>query len=402
MVTKSGELRTYYQRNWETVFPKFSKETWNNISHVAGLALPFLGLLYKPAGTAISLGSTYLNFFSSGCELRNAKNEMQAPNVEASEELRKKAKSRFNQHAWSVLKNGVEFVGTIASLRIGLVVHSVMHIGEHSYTLATKFNKSTWSKTGERMLPIASNALYLLTLVSFSTPVAYGVIVASLVFQAGCSLYKARSAYKEANTMKDIKILDAVAHGAMAVIFAAKAETAIQQCYKIYTAVPRTFVLMRPASKNNKETNSISEKGIKLAEGQIPVALRKIAQEKGKKTLFFYTSFAGHHVDTAIIVANKYDDNEVWVSRRQELNEAKKPKISMKDQVGGYIPPHVKTRTLPLNERWEILEKRWVESGIESPAQNAARVDGAIRQILDQHPEGPSLPVIVTGGTNMT
>ncbi len=40
MVTKLGELRTYYQRNWEAVFPKFSEKTWNNISHVAGLSPP--------------------------------------------------------------------------------------------------------------------------------------------------------------------------------------------------------------------------------------------------------------------------------------------------------------------------------------------------------------------------
>jgi broad specificity phosphatase PhoE len=108
-----------------------------------------------------------------------------------------------------------------------------------------------------------------------------------------------------------------------------------------------------------------------------------------------------------MIAANKYDANQVWVTRREELNEAKKPEISMKDQVGGYIPPHVKTRTLPLKERWAILEKRWIESGkaaqgIESPAQIAARVDGAIRQILDQQRDETVLPVIVTGGTNMT
>ncbi len=94
-----------------------------------------------------------------------------------------------------------------------------------------------------------------------------------------------------------------------------------------------------------------------------------------------------------MIVANKYDDNEVWVTRREELNEAKKPEFSIKDQVEGDAQPHVKTRTLPLKERWAILEERWVKSGkaeqgIESPAQIAARVDGAIRQILDEHTEG--------------
>ena len=65
----------------------------------------------------------------------------------------------------------------------------------------------------------------------------------------------------------------------------------------------------------------------------------------------------------------------------------------------------MKTRKLSLKEKWAILEERWVKSGqkgIESPNQVAARMAGAIKQILDQQPDAADLPVIVTGGTNMT
>ncbi len=120
------------------------------------LALPFVGLLYKPAGTAISYTSTSLGALSTGAEVYQAKTWTKG-------------------HAWSVLKNGAEIVGTIASLRIGLAVHTVMNLGENLYALR-EFNKLTWSQTGEKMLPVASNALYLLTLASFSTPVSYGII----------------------------------------------------------------------------------------------------------------------------------------------------------------------------------------------------------------------------------
>jgi broad specificity phosphatase PhoE len=388
MTTKLSELRTYYQRNWEAALPKLP--SWETVGHVAGLALPFVGLLCKTAGTAISFGSTSLNVIATGLELREAKTWTKV-------------------HAWSVIKNGAEFIGTIASLRIGLAVHSVMNLGENTYTFVTKFKKLTWSQTGERMLPIVSNALYLLTLVNFSTPVGYGVIGASLVFQASWSLYKARNAYKEAKTWKDIKILDAAAHTAMSVIFMTKAKTAIEQCRKILNAVQRTFVLMRPASKHSKEspTGGLSEKGKTLAQTKMPVALNQIAKENGKTSLVFFTSPAAHHLETAKLVAQKQDNTRGTVI--DALHEAKKPVISRKDQVGGYIPPHalVKTRTLPLEEKWAILERRWVESGqaaqgIESPAQVGARVDGAIRQVLDLQPEGSDLPVIVTGGTNMT
>jgi broad specificity phosphatase PhoE len=230
------------------------------------------------------------------------------------------------------------------------------------------------------------------------------------VFQAGWSLYKARSAYKEAKSWTDIKMLDTTAHAAMSMIYATKAKTALQQTWKIYTAVQRTFVLMRPASKHSKTdpNGGLSEKGKILAQTKMPVALQQIAKDKKKTSLAFFSSSAGHHVETAITVAKHQPGIKfALVTRIKALHAKIKPEISMQDQVGGYTPTHEKTRKLPLAERWAILEKRWIESGqaaqgVESPAQVAARIDGAIRQVLDQQPEGSVLPVIVSDGTNIT
>lgn len=384
MVAKSGELRTYYQRNWEEVLPKPLLKMINcvepkmeTVTHVAGLALPFIGLLYKPAGKAISFTLTSLNVLATG------------------------AKHKWTKvHAWSVIKNGAEFIGTIASLRIGLVVHTAMSLGENFYKLSSKLKTSAWSKTGERMLPVISNALYLLSLASFSTPVSYGLIGASLVFQAGWSLYKARQANTEAKSWTDIKMLDVAAHTAMAVIFMAKAKTAIEQCRKIMGAVQRTFVLMRPASKHNKETGGLSEKGKIFAQTKMPAALTQIAKENGKNSLVFFSSPSAHHLETAKLIAKQ--QKTATVTEIDALQEMKKPENFVRGQVKDDTQPHVQTRKLPLKERWAILEKRHAGKSIESPTEVAARMDGVIRQILAQQPDAADLPVIVTGGTNMT
>ena len=155
---------------------------------------------------------------------------------------------------------------------------------------------------------------------------------------------------------------------------------------------------MRPASKHNKETGGLSEKGKTFARTKMPVALRQVAKENGKNSLVFFSSPAAHHLETARLIAQQQET--ATVTAMNALQEMKKPENSD-------TQPHVKTRTLPLKLRWEILEDIWVKSGhaekgIESPTQVAARMDRAIRQILDQHPNAADLPVIVTGGTNMT
>jgi hypothetical protein len=212
MVTKSGELRTYYQRNWEEVLPKpllnavkYLEPKMETVTHVAGLAFPFVGLLYKPAGTAISFTSISLNALVTGFELY--------------------IESKWTKvHAWSVIKNGAELIGTLASLRLGLVVHTIMNLAENSYKLVTNFK--TWSQSS---LPVASNVLYLLTLVNFSTPVSYSVIGASLVFQIAWNLSKARNEFTSLmeppkvevgdNNALRAKKINVTAHLAMAFIY---------------------------------------------------------------------------------------------------------------------------------------------------------------------------------------
>lgn len=381
MATKLGELKTYYQRKWEDFNPQISEETWNSIAHITGLALPFIGLIYKPAGRALSLTFTSYNLLTTANDVRTAKTWTRV-------------------HAWSIVKNGAEFIGTVASLRIGLVIHTVMNLGENFYELR-EFRTLTWSQTGEKMLPVVTNALYLLTLVSFSNPVSYAIIGTSLLFQAGLSLYKAYSSYNEAQSWKEIKMLDAAAYTAMSLLCLGKGGLAFQQAYTIIKAVPRTFVLMRPASKSDHATSNggLSQRGKIRAKAKMYDAVRRIAQQHNKQTLMFYISAAAHHEETAKIIASEFGENQASITQRVEFNETKKPAVLRKDLVAGYIPPHIRWKNLPSDEKW--VSSPDAQQGIESPAQVHARMDGAIRQVLAEQSEGSSLPVIVTGGTNM-
>ncbi len=213
MSTSELGLKSYYQRDWANALPTLSDGVKQKVWHVAGLALPFIGILYAPAGRAISCASTSLNAISIGSELSTAP-------------------SWTKQHAWTVVKHGAEFVGTIVSLRIGLALHSGMTLGENLYALRD-FRQISWSQASEKMLdPVVSNALFLLTLcATFSNPVSYGILGASLLFQGGWSLYKARQASKEAKSWTDIKMLDAAAHTAFAVFILPR--LAMRSCYAI-------------------------------------------------------------------------------------------------------------------------------------------------------------------------
>lgn len=225
MVTTSNELRTYYKRDWEHVFPKLP--IWETPGRVAGFALHMISLLYQPAGKVISLGSTALNALVIGRELWKA-DQWEVYNQSAYANSHAKLWMKVN--GWSVLKNGAEFIGTIASLKMGLAIHSLIKLGEKSYKLVDKFKISTRSQIGKRMVPIVSNALYLLTLVSFSAPVSCGLIGASLLFQAGTSLYKTLNAYEYAMAWNPRERVKAVAYGSMTAIYLAKAGLAIWQC----------------------------------------------------------------------------------------------------------------------------------------------------------------------------
>ncbi|HEX2579780.1 MAG TPA: hypothetical protein VHK67_05210 [Rhabdochlamydiaceae bacterium] len=341
--------------------------------HIGGLALPIIALLHKPAGQAISYIATSLKMLSTGNELRIAKKWSSA-------------------HAWSILKNGTEFIGTVASLRIGLAIHAIMNLGENLYILP--HSRRVGAPFDKAIFPIFSNALYLLTLVSFSNP--YGFICASLIFQAFVSFKKAYTNYNEAKTWKEMKILDAAAHGAMMLIYLAKIPTAfiISQI-----SSPRTFVLMRPASKHDKESpeGGLTQKGRLLAETKIPAALRKIMLQNGYTSVTFFPSSAAHHKQTAKIVDDKFGwDGGIDDSMSSELDETKKPILTLENQKEA----HIRWKNLPTEKRW--VTSPAPEQGIESSAQVANRMDGAIREILDiEDDDLDELPVIITGGTNI-
>jgi hypothetical protein len=350
MTTKLGELRTYYQRNWEATIPS------STVGHVAGLALPFVGLLYKPAGRAISFTTTSLSIINSGLVFGL---EFRAARL---------WNSRTYAHIWDIVKNGAELIGTVSGLRIGLAIHTVMNLGENFYELRE------WN--GEKIFRIVSNALYLLTLVSFSNPVSYGIIGISLIVQACLSLRKAHDAFSGAKTWTEMKILDAAAHVAMALIFTEKSATAFLQCIeqetKIPSVVPRTFVLMQSLRKLEKENFKWDnfQNGKDLAESIMPAALNRTVQQNGKKHLVFYTAPKALPEQTVMIVLSIF---------------------------AGYAPPHTRWAIFPQEKLW--VTSSFEEQGTESPAEVASRVDGVIREILRKESEGDYLPVIVTGGT---
>jgi len=199
---------TYYQRDWAKALPTLPAGWKEKTEHIAGLTLPFVGILYQPASRAISYASTSLNSLSSLYQIYSAK-------------------ALSKEHVWNVVKNGAEFVGTLAGIRIGLGVHTAMNLGENLLSFRT-FKTLTWSQAGEKMIPVVSNGLYLATLFSFSKKVSYAVMGASLLFQACLSAYQAQKAGKQITSWKDIKIFDTAAYAALSGIFLVKAHACYQ------------------------------------------------------------------------------------------------------------------------------------------------------------------------------
>lgn len=371
MVTKSGELKTYYQRNWEDFQGYISGDTLSAGLHIGSLALPIIALLHKPAGKAISYIATSLNTILTGRELWTAKTWSRA-------------------HAWSILKNGAEFIGTVASLRIGLAIHAAMNLGESLYTLPLDLDTLlTWDGTG-KVIRVASNALYLLTLVNFSNPVVYEFIFMSLMLQVVSSLRKAIAAYEKATSWKEMKIVDAAAHAATMLIYMAK----IPFAWKLSNIHPRTFVLMRPASQSNKinVVEGLPQITKESAESVVPAALREIAEQNGKE-IMFYISSATHPELTQSIVMHElaghlqrfpaliYDslvkspDSRKWFENYQKTQEQL-----------GYIPPKIHLRTFSIED--PQMPSLDTEQTIESPEEVASRVDDAIRKSLREDPDG--------------
>jgi hypothetical protein len=397
MVTKSGELKTYYQRNWEDFQGYISGDTLSAGLHIGGLALPIIALLHKPAGRAISYIATSLNMILTGRELWTAKTWSRA-------------------HAWSILKNGAEFIGTVASLRIGLAIHAAMNLGESLCALPDFNTCLTWDAS-EKVIRVASNALYLLILASFSIPVSYEFIFMSLMLQVVSSLRKAIAAYEKAASWKEMKMLDAAAHAATMLIYMAK----IPFAWKLSNIYPKTFVLMRPASQCAKINlvEGLPQITKESAESVVPAALREIAEQGGKE-IMFYTSSATHpdltrNIGTHELAASlqrfpaglfdshwlQSPDTRKWFENYQE-NQKKL----------GYIPPKIHWKNLSI-EGHQIPSPD-AEQIVESPAEVASRVDSAIQKSLRENPDSddwpsPSvknyylyLPVFALNGNDMT
>ncbi len=78
----------------------------------------------------------------------------------------------------------------------------------------------------------------------------------------------------------------------------------------------------------------------------------------------------------------------------EELHEKNKKPVKIQDKEAK-LPPYIIHKNLPKDQQWVTSPD--ATQGIESPAEVAARMDRAVRDILSKQPEG--VPVIVTGGT---
>lgn len=277
---------TYYQRDWEKALPSQPAGWMATGEHIAGLALPLVGILYPPASRAISYTSTILNSLSTLVQIFSGK--------------------KSKQQAWNLVKNGAEFAGTMAGIRIGLGLHTVMNLGENLLSFRN-FKMMTWSQVGEKIIPVVSNGLYLATLYNFSKKVSYAVMGASLLFQACLNAYKAQHSARAIKSRKDIKILDTAAHVALTSIFLYKAHTCYQQFMKIRQAVQKSLVPMRPASKDDKAHGGITDKGKKLAQNTLPAAIEDVSKQNGKEGMSILASTEKHPHETGKVIAEKLD-----------------------------------------------------------------------------------------------
>jgi broad specificity phosphatase PhoE len=370
---------SYYQRDWVKALPSLPEGWMATGQHIGGLALPLVGILYQPAGRAISYTSTILNSLSSLAQIFSSKS--------------------LKRHVWSLVKNGSELVGTLAGLRIGLAVHTMMNFGENLLSLRN-FQMLTWSQVGEKMVPVVSNGLYLATLYNFSKKVSYAVMGASLLFQASLSAYKTQQNGRAIKSWKDIKVLDTATHAALTAIFFIKAHTCYQQFMKIHQAVQKTFVLMRPASKHDKVHGGISEKGKKLAETKLPVALEELCKRYGKDGVIIITSTDKHHHETGKTVAEKLGLDPSQVITDPNMRERTKTGWLLigDKKVRRADPDYIHfNKKLSEEEQW-ITPPDPKDARSESQAALAARLSGALETHLSTT-DNTKLPVFVSGGT---
>jgi broad specificity phosphatase PhoE len=339
----------YYQRDWAKALPSMPAGWMETGQHVAGLALPFIGILYQPAGRIISYTSTTLNSLSSLYCLYSAK-------------------AFSKQHVWNLVKNGAELIGTVAGLRIGLGLHTIMNLGENLLSFRN-FKTLTWRQVGEKMVPVISNGLYLATLYNFSKKVSYAVMGVSLLFQVGLNAYKARQSARAMKTWRDIKVLDMAAHAALSLIFLSKASACFQQFIKIHQAAQKSYVPVRPASKHDKTHGGITDKGKKLAQTTHSAALEDISNRYDKDA-----STEKHTHETGKVMAEKLgldpsqviqDPNVMKIHQAAEKSFILMRPASKHDKThGGITAKGKKLAQTILPAALEDISKRYGKDGI--------------------------------------
>lgn len=334
----------YYQRDWAKALPSMPAGWMETGQHVAGLTLPFVGILYQPAGHIISYTSTTLNSLSSLYRLYSAK-------------------AFSKQHVWNLVKNGAELAGTVAGLRIGLGLHTVMNLGESLISFGN-FKMLTWRQVGEKMVPVISNGLYLATLYNFSKKVSYAVMGVSLLFQVGLNAYKAQQSGRAMKTWRDIKVLDMAVHAALSLIFLSKASACFQQFIKMHQAVQKSLVLTRPASKHDKTHGGIT-KGKKLAQTKKLPALEDISKRYDKNRMSISTSTEKPHHETGEVMAEKLSQDPKFMKIHIQTSFVLMRPASKHDKIhDGITNKGKKLAQTTLPAALEDISKRYGKDGL--------------------------------------
>lgn len=278
-------LNTYYHRDWYSTIPNLPG-ILEEYTPLAKLALHFVGTHCPPAGRAISYTSTLLNTVISAVEQKS-----------------------IQEKAYNTVRNVAELIGTVAGLRIGLLIHTGMNLAENLYQV---FQARDWVERGETLFEIVSNALYFATFYTSSKKDSYVVIGVSLAVQSCWCLYQAiRSAYR-VRRWNDVNLLTAIMQGAIGGSYFFKAFL----CYKNFTKI-RIQVLVLMCSVSN---GGLSETDRKLAQGSA-FHLDQIRKRYSKDSIVVITSSALPHLETGLIIAEKFGQDPTQVQTDPRMRE---------------------------------------------------------------------------------
>jgi broad specificity phosphatase PhoE len=363
-------LINYYHRNWSTAIPTLPSVPEEYI-HLAKLALPFVGMLYPSGcGRTISYAVTALNTVTSVVEKKPAQ-----------------------EKAWNLIRNIAELAGTIAELRIGLVVHTSMNLAENFYSLFKTRNRAQW---GENIFHIVSNTLYLATFYKSSKKVSYALVGASLAVQGCWNLYKAYHSATKVKKLNDIHLLDATAQSALSVIYFTKAYFCYERFMRIHRVVQDVLVLMCSEIKSNEVPSWQSNRSKKLAQGCV-YHLNQIRKRYGKDGIVVITSKDQHHLETGKIIAEKLGQGPAQVQTDSMMHDRIKTGwelIEDKEQRQrdpGYIAFH----SLSAQNQWCDMPDP-THPNSESHAMVAERLGQALESHYAKIPN-KQLPVFVLG-----